>query len=246
MHVLGRRHEWNREAAELGARLLAAEERNVAGANQAASPESLCERAIELVIRESARVVLATALAHDPGIETRAGSWGRLGDRLIGDVIAGVPFAHLVRAELGLTTPLVAIGAPVQGYYPEVARRLRTVATIPEHAAVCNAVGAVVGVVSQTVEILVNQPAFGVFRVHDPAGIREFKAPEPAIECAREIGAALALAAARQAGAPSPMVETSVIEHRAQMGAADYLAEAVVRAIATGRPFAGHTRSMPT
>jgi hypothetical protein len=123
-----------------------------------------------------------------------------------------------------------------------VARRLRTIATIPEHAAVCNAVGAVAGVVSQTVDILVNQPSFGVFRVHDPAGIREFSAPEPAIECAREIARALAVEAARRAGAPNPNVEINVIEHRAQMGAADYLAEALVRAIATGRPFAGHLR----
>ena len=243
MHVLDRQHDWNREAADLGAQLLAIEERNVAAANQTASAESLSERTVELVIRESVRVVLATALAHDPGVETRAGSWGQLGDRLVSDVIAGIPFAQLVRAELGLATPLVAIGAPVQGYYPEVARRLRTEATIPEHAAVCNAVGAVVGVVSQTVDILVNQPAFGVFRVHDPAGIREFSAPEPAIACAREIGAALALEAARQAGAPDPLIETDVIEHRAQMGAAEYLAEAVVRVTATGRPYAGHLRA---
>ena len=77
------------------------------------------------MIRESVRVVLATALAHDPGVETRAGSWGQLGDRLIADVVAGVPFAKSgARRSLGLATPLVAIGAPVAGYYPEVARRL--------------------------------------------------------------------------------------------------------------------------
>ena len=103
----------------------------------------------------------------------------------------------------------------------------------------CNAVGAVAGVVSQSVDILVNQPAFGIFRVHDPAGIHEFSAPEPAIERAREIAVTLALEAARRAGAPNPNVETTVAEHRAQMGAADYLAEARVRATATGRPYAG-------
>ncbi len=204
--------------------------------------KNISEQTYELVICESARVVLATALAQDPGIETRAGSWGQLGDRLVADIVAGKPFAQLVRAELGLATPLVAIGAPVQAYYPEVARRLRTEAIIPESAAVCNAVGAVAGVVSQSVDILVNQPAFGVFRVHDPAGIQEFAAPEPAIECARAIASTLALEAARRAGAPNPNVETIVTEQRAQMGAAEYLAEALVRATATGRPFAGHLR----
>lgn len=239
LHVLGRQQDWHREAAELGAQLLAIEERNVAGALESASAQSLCERTVELVIRESIRVVLATALAHDPGIESRAGSWGQLGDRLFTDVMAGSPFAQLVRAELKLATPLVAIGAPVSAYYPEVARRLGTAATIPEYAGVCNAVGAVAGVVSQSVDILVNQPAFGIFRVHDPAGIHEFSASEPAIERAREIAVTLALEAARRAGAPNPNVETTVAEHRAQMGAADYLAEARVRATATGRPYAG-------
>ncbi len=72
----------------------------------------------------------------------------------------------------------IAIGAPVGAYYPEVARRLGAQLSIPEHAAVCNAVGAVAGVVSQTVEILVNQPTFKVFRVHDPAGSEDYPDPE--------------------------------------------------------------------
>ena len=243
MHVLGRQKDWNTEAAELGARLLAIDERNARGASEAATTRDLCERTIEHVIRESARIVLATALAHDPAIEARAGSWGALGDRLIEDVVAGRPFATLVRAGVGLATPLVAIGAPVHGYYPEVARRVGTTLSIPEHAAVCNAVGAVAGVVSQTADIVVNQPSFSVFRVHDPAGSRDFDTPELAIDYAREVSQELALAAARRAGAPDPHVETVVSEHRAHMGAADYMAEARVRSIATGRPFAGHLRA---
>ena len=243
MHLLGRQEGWNVEAAELGARLLAVEERNARGVNEAATARALCERTVEHVIRESARTVLATALAHDPGLEARAGSWGALGDRFIEDVVASQPFATLLQAQLALATPLVAIGAPVKAYYPEVARRLRTALSIPDHAAVCNAVGAVAGVVSQTVDILVNQPSLSVFRVHDPAGSRDFKAPEPAIDYAREISQELALAAARRAGALNPHVETVVIEHRAHMGAADYLAESLVRSTATGRPFAGHLRA---
>ena len=47
MHVLGRQHGWNREAAELGAHLLAMEERNVAGASETASAQSLSERTVE-------------------------------------------------------------------------------------------------------------------------------------------------------------------------------------------------------
>jgi N-methylhydantoinase A/oxoprolinase/acetone carboxylase beta subunit len=245
MHVLGRQQGWNLEAAELGARLLAIEEHNALGTRGTATALDLCGRVLEHVLRESVRVVLATALAHDPGIESQASSWGSLGDRLMGDTVAGRPFARLVRAQFSLATPLVAIGAPVGAYYPEVARRLGAPLTIPEHAGVCNAVGAVAGVVSQTVDVLVNQPSFNLFRVHDPAGSRDFETPEAAIAHARAVSRELALAAARRAGAVGPHVETTVSEHLAHMGAADYLAEAQVRSVATGRPFAGHLHPAP-
>ncbi len=241
MHVLGRQHGWNVEAAELGARLLAIDERNGRGARAAATARDICERTVEHVIQETGRIVLATALAYDPALEARGGRWGALGDRLMADVVAGRPFSALVRAGLGLASSLVAIGAPVSAYYPEVARRLGAPLSIPEHAAVCNAVGAVAGVVSQTVDVLVNQPTFKVFRVHDPGGTRDYDEPEPAIEHARRLSRELALAAALRAGATDAHVETTVTERRAQIGlAVDYLAEAVARSTATGRPFAGH------
>jgi hypothetical protein len=89
--------------------------------------------------------------------------------------------------------------------------------------------------------VLVNQPTFKVFRVHDPAGTRDYDDPEPALEHARRLSRELALAAAVRAGAIDPHVETTVTEKRAQVGlTVDYLAEAVARSTATGRPFAGH------
>ena len=240
MHVLDRQQEWCLEAAEYGARILATEERNARAARAAVSPRAICERTYEHVVRESGRVLLAAALAHDPGIQSRERGWGELGRRLIENTIAGGHFSRILHATFELAQPLVAIGAPVGAYYPEVARRLGAVLTIPAHAAVCNAVGAVAGVVSQTVEILVNQPSFNVFRVHDPAGSRDYPDSAPALEHAQRVSRELALSAARRAGAADPAVETSVIERVAQVGpGADYLAEAVARSTATGRPLAG-------
>ncbi len=241
MHVLGRQEGWCREAAECGARILATEERNARGAAAAATPLAMCERTYEHVVRETGRVLLEAALAHDPGLEVGGRGWGLLGDRLIEEVVAGRRFSSLVHAQLELARPLIAIGAPVGAYYPEVARRLGALLSIPEHAAVCNAVGAVAGVVSQTVEILVNQPTFKVFRVHDPAGSEDYADPEPALAHARRVSRDLALAAARRAGAADPHVETSVAEKLAHVGGGtEYLAEAVARSTATGRPLAGH------
>ena len=239
MHVLGRQHDWSLEAARLGAAILAIEERNTRARTSADSPEALCERIHQHVVREASRVVLECALAHDPGIEPSHGRWGPLGP-LVEDVITGRRFSQLIDAQLRLATPLIAVGAPAGAYYPEVARRLGAALTIPEHAAACNAVGAVAGVVSKTCEVLVNQPALDVFRVHDPAGNVDFGDAQAAIEHARRVSRELALAAARRAGAHDPHVETWVAERRAQTGPAaarvDYLAEATVRSRATGRP----------
>jgi N-methylhydantoinase A/oxoprolinase/acetone carboxylase beta subunit len=240
MHVLERQQGWSREAAECGARILATEERNARAARAAVSPQAISERIYEHVVCESGRVLLAAALAQDPGLQARGRGWGELGDRLIEDTVAGRRFSTLLQTTIGLARPLIAIGAPVGAYYPEIARRLGAPLSIPEHAAVCNAVGAVAGIVSQTVEILVNQPTFKVFRVHDPAGSRDYPDPEPALEHAQRVSRALALAAALRAGAADPHVETSVAEKLAQGPGADYLAEAVARSTATGRPLAGH------
>jgi N-methylhydantoinase A/oxoprolinase/acetone carboxylase beta subunit len=242
LHVLGRQRGWCVEAARLGAALLATEERNASGRSTADSPEGICERIYQYVVVEATRVVLESALAQDPGIEAKHGHWGPLGV-LIEDVAAGRPFSRLLATEVRLATPLIAVGAPAGAYYPEVARRLGAQLHLTEHAAVCNAVGAVAGVVSETCEVLVNQTEFKVFRVHDPAGSRDYSEPEAAIEDAKRVSRELALAAARRAGANDPHVETSVTERRAHTGPEnDYLAEAAVRSRATGRPATGRGR----
>ncbi len=239
MHVLGRQQDWNVEAARLGAGILAAEERNSAARIDADTPEQLSARIYEHVVREAARVVFECALAHDPGVEARNARWGPLGV-LIEDVVAGRRFSNLIDAQFRLATPLIAIGAPAGAYYPEVARRLGAELLVPEHAAVCNAVGAVAGVVSETRDVLVNQPTLNVFRVHDPAGSRDYDDAAEAVEEARRVSRELALAAACRAGASDPHVETSVSERRARGEiAGGYLAEATVRSRATGRPATG-------
>ena len=239
MHVLGRQHGWSVEAARLGAAILATEERNARARKERDTPDGFCERTYQHVVREASRVILETALAHDPGIEAKNGRWGPLAT-LIEDLVEGRPFSRLVDARITLATSLIAIGAPVGAYYPEVARRLGVPLLVPEHAGVCNAVGAVAGVVSETCEVLVNQPTFNVFRVHDPVGSRDYSGADEAIEEARRVSREHALAAARRAGANDPHVETSVVERRAHSGSADdYLAEATVRSRATGRPITG-------
>jgi len=243
LHVLGRQQDWSVEAARLGASILASEERHASGRALADTPQALSERTFQHVLRAASALLLESVLARDPGVEPHHGRWGPL-EALVDAVTAGREFSRLIDARLQLTTPLVAIGAPASAYYPEVARRLGAQLLVPEHAAVCNAVGAVAGVVSETAEVLVNQPAYKVFRVHDPSGSRDYPEAEAALADARRVSRELALAAARRSGASDPHVETSVVERRAHAGAEDeYLAEALVRSRATGRPATGGSKN---
>jgi N-methylhydantoinase A/oxoprolinase/acetone carboxylase beta subunit len=156
------------------------------------------------------------------------------------DTLSGREFSTLVQANLALGIPLVAIGAPVAAYYSDIACRLGCELHVPAHAGVCNAVGAVAGVVSETIEILVNQPSFKVFRVHDPARSVDYSDLEEAVSHAERVATELALNAAVRAGASNPAVQLARREQRAHMGTGgDYVAELTVRATATGRPLAG-------
>ncbi len=240
MHVLGRQRDWCAEAAEIAVGLLAIEERNGRAAAAAESPSALAERIVEAVLRESVRRILGAVLGHDPGVEPARAGADTLSGRLIEDVAAGRRFSHWVRATLALEHPLVAIGAPAAAYYPEIARRLGARLHVPEHAAVCNAVGAVAGVVTETVDVVVEQPALNLFRVLDPSGSRDYSEPEAAIEHARRAAHELAFAAAVRAGAPDPHVKTEITRVVAHLSAgSEYLAEARARSTATGRPLAG-------
>jgi N-methylhydantoinase A/oxoprolinase/acetone carboxylase beta subunit len=238
LHVLGRQVGWCLKSARLGAELLALEERAAAGRLEAAQPEDLSERVYEHVVRQAARAVLETALARDPGLDgVRVGPFSQLLD----EVAAGRPFSQLLAVNVRLMMALIGIGAPASAYYGEVARRVGAGLHIPEHGRVCNAVGAAVGIVSEICELTVNQHALNVFRLHDPAGSRDFADARVAIEEAKRCASAYVLAAALRAGASNPQVETAVEERRARTTTGDeYLAEATVRARATGLPSTAH------
>jgi N-methylhydantoinase A/oxoprolinase/acetone carboxylase beta subunit len=237
MHVLGRQSQWNAEAARLGARIWVQHGKSLRQDPSDPDIEQFCAAIRESVVRATGRVLYETLLAQDPGIEPRDGSWGALGDAVVGSLVKGEKPARLLRVTMDLDLPLVAIGGPVDGYYPEVAKRLAAALVIPEHAAVSNAIGAVSGVVSRTVEIVVTQPKIGLFRVHASDGNKDFRDAEAALAHASERSRMLAEAAAVRAGAARPVLETVLHKKTArQPGGGELLVEAVLRSTAIGRP----------
>jgi N-methylhydantoinase A/oxoprolinase/acetone carboxylase beta subunit len=101
---------------------------------------------------------------------------------------------------LKLREAVVAVGAPVPAYMPRAAAHLKTQATIPRHADVANAVGAVVNGVVQRLKVLI-RPRDTAFRVHLPDGVRDFLDLDAGVAHAREAVTQFLRAQARQAGA---------------------------------------------
>jgi hypothetical protein len=99
-------------------------------------------------------------------------------------------------------------------HYPAVARGLGMVLVLPPHAEVANAVGAVLGRVSQRVHVAVTRPVRGVFRVFTPTGPRDFDSLTPAIALAQHLAGADALVQALDAGAAHAEVVLSQQDNR--------------------------------
>ena len=60
-----------------------------------------------------------------------------------------------------LKLPVIAVGAPVKAYYPEVLKHFGSELVIPENSEVANAVGAITGQVIEQVEVLIRPDAKG-------------------------------------------------------------------------------------
>ncbi len=58
--------------------------------------------------------------------------------------------------QLTYNRSLVGLGAPVRTYFPELARGIRARLSIPQHAEIANAIGAVAGSIMQTVRVRIS------------------------------------------------------------------------------------------
>ncbi len=191
LHVLGRFERWDGEASRLAAAALAR--------RGGMTPEEFCERVVgrfsERVATEVVNKVLEDEVArpdwpHEPvAAELLRRAFG--------------PHGGDLACRLTLQRPLVAIGAPVEAYLPQVAASLHTELIIPEHAGVANAVGAVSGSIVQRAQVVVNVlGGDGCVRVHGlPDGLADFSDLESAVAHAEAVMRPYLAARAGEAGA---------------------------------------------
>jgi hypothetical protein len=111
---------------------------------------------------------------------------------------------------------------------------------LPEHAGVANAIGAVVGQVSQRATGLVTSPGEGRFTVHLAEGLQLFKDRDAALDALEAHLVAEASDRARSAGAEELRVTVSRDIREAEVEGRAMFIEATVSATASGRPRVAH------
>ncbi|MBD3184272.1 hydantoinase/oxoprolinase family protein [Candidatus Poribacteria bacterium] len=152
-----------------------------------------------------------------------------------------------IKFDISVRLPIIAIGAPVQAYFPQVAEILKAQLIIPEHAEVANAVGAITGNIIETVEILIEPvyTAAGIagYTVHTPEEKTDFLRLNEAKSYAEKTALEIAKENAIRAGAGESLEikieaadqKATAAEGHDQKGK-DLLLSSVVKAVAIGKP----------
>ena len=243
-HVLGMANHWNTQAATLAARIWARQMRYMYGLGTWALGDAVApsRQVVDLVLSTVCQKLIEAGL-NDAGQmhEDRAGPMAALLTQMAlqagASVCEGKPCASVFALRFAPDMPLVGVGAPAASYYPDVARSLGLELIVPRHAEVANAVGAVLGEVSQRIHITVTQPVRGTFRVYTRQGPRDYAGVEPALALARELAAAEATQNALEAGAQSVRVDFSQKDNAVNNDIdGNMFFEAVVTATASGAP----------
>ena len=148
-HVLKQQTGYSVEGASLGCELLGRASGLIKGTRTEASVTKIAEQIHEAVVRKSSLLVIEQLTRQrfqpdNPVIGAAINNQGPLKD---------------LEITVKPTIPIVAVGGPASVYYPDVGQRLHTNATVPESAAVANAVGAAMAMfrIRKEIEVTLNQ-----------------------------------------------------------------------------------------
>ena len=234
-HVLGLQSGWDASASDKALTLLA-RRRTGSGQPLARDARAMAQRIVDQLTAQSATCLLEAAFADD------ARDWPLAPDTLARHPLmqAGLDRAPgLVRIEARLGVPVIALGASAGCYYSAVGRRLDCEAVVPEHAGVANAVGAVVGQVSMSVESVITFPAPGEIIAHLEAGPARCTEPEAALFLLEADLTRRATDRATRAGLDTPRITVEREDTGAQIEGRDMPVEIRLRVTASGRPRLG-------
>lgn len=237
-HVLGRLAAWDGGAAEKAVRLLG-RRRNGAGERFATDPAVFAQSIVDQLTEQTVHCLLEAAFAEDPAFD------GEAPEVLARHVTvqAGLrQHAGVIQLQARLGVPVIGLGASAPFYYGDVGQRLGCQMILPEHAGVANAIGAVVGQVSQRVQGLVSSPSEGRFAAHLPDGVQVFNDRDTALDAMEAALRGEATARALRAGAVDVNLTALREVKQADIEGRTMFIEAMILVTASGRPRVAHAR----
>lgn len=235
-HVLGRLDAWDGRAADKALTLLA-RRRNGAGERFAASGPALAQGIIDQLTTQTADCLLEAAFAEDGGFDSDEA-----------ETLARHPLTlaalkghrGVIEITARLAVPVIGLGASAPSYYGAVGERLSCPMILPEHAGVANAIGAVVGQISQKASGIVTSPSEGRFVCHLPDGMHSFSSANAAMEALEEALTTEATNRARAAGAEDLRLTVARDLREVDIEGRKMFVEASVSVTAAGRPRVAH------
>lgn len=235
-HVLGGLADWDKAASEKALRLMA-RRRNGRGERFAPDAATLSQKIVDQLTDQTATCLLEAAFGEDPAFAGEDPATLARHCLLLGGLRQHRDTIEL-SARLGV--PVIGLGASAPFYYGAVGARLGSAMILPEHAGVANAIGAVVGQVSQRVSGLISSPGEGRFTAHFPHGLDVFSSRDTAFMAMEAYLVTEASTRARQAGAEDIHVTTHRDIREAAVEGRAMFVEATLSATASGRPRIAH------
>ncbi|MFN3824307.1 MAG: hydantoinase/oxoprolinase N-terminal domain-containing protein [Pseudorhodobacter sp.] len=235
-HELDMLRDWDAGAARKALDLMA---RRRAGNGERIAPDAatLARMIVDQLTEQTVTCLLEAAFAEDPGFA--------------GADAAALARHPLTRAGLGnhrgvvefsarLGVPVIGLGASAPAYYGAVGHRLGARMILPDHAGVANAIGAVVGQVSQRATGVVSSEGEGQFIAHLSYGPARFTRASDALDAMETALRAEAEARARLAGAADLLVTVARDIREAEIEGRPMFIEATIAVTASGRPRIAH------
>ena len=231
-HVLGTLSAWDRVVAEKALTLFA-RKRTGSGDVLAENAAGLARMIVNQLTEQTALTLLETAFAEEtPGFDVPAETLAR-------HVLMQRGLRHhrgLLALDAALNTEVVGLGASAPTYYPAVGERLNCRMTLPDHAGVANAIGAVVGRVTMRRSGTVTSPSEGRFRVHLDGGPEDFADAGAALGRLEQVLRGQAEGDAQTAGAEGIHLSVEKDIRTARAEAREVFVEATLTVEASGRP----------
>lgn len=241
-HVLGLSDSWDVGAAHKALTLIA-RRRDGRGLRLSDGAAAMAARVVAQLHDQTVDCLMEAAFAEDPAF---AGQPPEVLARHLLTLRGLAVHRGTVRAEIGLNVPVIGLGASAPTWYAPLGARLGTKMILPDHAGVANAIGAVVGQVTQRLSATVTTPAEGQFIAHLSVGNQTFSSAVAALDAVEAALAAEARTRALAAGAAEVVLSVNRDLRETEIEGRRVFIEATVTVSASGRPRVAHARDPET